>query len=116
MGMSFPADELAELKRMFPGVSYAEEAGYNYFFMPGVELPSGCSPATVDVLLCPNNKDGYNSRLYFGQIVQSGKALNWNTQGAWILNRLWYAFSWQLEPAQRRLAQLVAAHLRGLTC
>ncbi len=116
MGTTFPEDEISELKSMFPGVKYAQEGTYDYFLIAGLKLPPNCLPATVDVLLCPNQREGYNSRLYFSELVQSGKPLNWNVRGAWILDRAWHAFSWQLQPTDRRLSQMVAAHLRGLTC
>jgi hypothetical protein len=116
MGMNFPEEEINELKSMFPGVCHAQEGPYDYFLIPGLKLPPNCAPDTVDVLLCPNQREGYNSRLYFAEVVQSGKSMNWNAQGVWIMNRAWYAFSWQLQPAERRLSQMVAAHLRGLTC
>lgn len=112
--MSTP-DQAEELKKVFSNVSYAEEGGYRYYLIPQLELPENCTPRVVDVLLCPDLKDGYNSRLYFSQQITSGKALNWHVTGVRILERNWCAFSWQL-PAGLRLAQMLTAHLRGLAC
>jgi hypothetical protein len=114
--MDFPQEQIDELKAMFPGISHAEEGEFDFFFIPGLKLPPSCSPESIDVLFCPNQRGGYNSRLHFASMVQSGKALNWNGQNEFILGRRWFAFSWQLPPAERRLSQMVALHLRGLIC
>lgn len=115
--MDFPTAQIDELKAIFPGVSYASESGFDYFLIPNLAMPKPCSPESTDVLLCPNLRENYNSRLYFSSQVQSGKSLNWNGQNSFILGRLWHAFSWQLsQQPERRLVQMVALHLRGLTC
>lgn len=112
--MALP-DQIEELKKLFPGVMYAEEGGYHYYLVPNVKLPEKCTPQQVDVLLCPDSRDGYRSRLFFASRINSGKTLNWNALGVRILERTWYAFSWQL-PDGLRLAQMLTCHIRGLTC
>ena len=113
--MNFPEDQVNELKAVFPGVSYATEGGNDYFLISNLLLPEPASPRVLDVLLCPNMVQGYNSRLYFASQVQTGKNLNWNGQNTFILGRQWHAFSWQLPQAERRLVQMVAMHLKALT-
>lgn len=112
--MTFPADQIEELKRLFPGAAGAEEGGCAYFLIPAAILPAGCSPAATDLLLCPGARDGYPSRLFLGERVQCPKKLNWNATGVRILERNWHAFSWKVNRAGLRLAQLVAAHLGAL--
>lgn len=112
--MDFSQDQIDELNRLFPDVNYAAEGGFDYFLIQNVTLAKSCTPECIDVLLCPNQREGYNSRLYFPTQVQSGKKLNWNGAN-FIFDRQWYAFSWQLQPTERRLAQMLASHLRGLT-
>lgn len=109
------SDQVEELKKLFPNVNYAEEGGYRYFLIQNLALPEHCAPKSVDVLLCPDLRDGYHSRLYFAEQVNSGKSLNWHVQGIRILERNWFAFSWQL-PTGLRMAQMLTSHLRGLTC
>jgi hypothetical protein len=113
--MSFPEDQVAELKLLCPDVSEVEEAGCKYLLLPGLNLPDECSPARTDALLCPSARDGYPSRLFFAERVQSkAKAEpNWNANGVRIAERNWHAFSWKTNP-NLRLAQMVAAHLRAL--
>lgn len=112
--MNFPQDQIDELKRLFPDINYAAEGGYDYFLIRNVTLSRPCTPEVTDVLLCPNEREGYNSRLYFPMQVQCSKPLNWNGS-TFIFDRQWHAFSWKLQPTERRLAQMIASHLRGLT-
>jgi hypothetical protein len=109
----FPTDQIEELKGLFGNVSAAEEGGMTYFFIPSLGLPSGCTPPTVDALLCPTNRDGYNSRLFYAERIQSPIQRNWNANGIRILERNWHAFSWQV-PEKLRLAQMIGVHLKGL--
>ncbi len=110
--MNFPQEQIDELKRLFPGVSYAAEGGFDYFLLPNVPLPTQCQSGPMDVLLCPNVRDGYNSRLYFPVQVQCGKTPNWNG-GTFLFGRQWHAFSWRLSQGAR-LLQMVLSHLKGL--
>jgi hypothetical protein len=110
--MTFPEDQLAELKRLCPEVRQCEEAGCTYLLLPGLRLPEGCNPSVIDALLCPTTRDGYASRLFFAERVQSRAALNWNANRVRILERNWDAFSWRMS-AEPRLIQMLAAHLRA---
>lgn len=111
--MSFPEDQVAELKLLCPDVSEVEEAGCTYLLLPGLNLPDGCIPARTDAILCPTPRDGYESRLFFADRVQCMVEPNWNANGVRIVERNWHAFSWKTS-ANLRLAQMVAAHLRAL--
>lgn len=111
--MDFPLDQVGELKQLFPGVQRCDEGGYAYFLLPGLSLPGGCTPGHADILLCPMPRDGYPSRLFFAQVVQSPVSRNWNNTSR-ILERNWHAFSWIIDQPGLRLAQLVAAHLEAL--
>jgi hypothetical protein len=111
--MSLPEDQIAEVKQLCPHVQLHEEAGRSYLLLPGLNLPDGCSPASVDALLCPSERDGYPSRLFFAEKVKSPKELNWNANGVRIAERNWQAYSWKTKPILR-LIQMIAAHLRAL--
>lgn len=111
--MNYPQEQINELKRLSPNVSYAEEGGYHYFLIQGLQLPDGCHPNSSDVLLCPQLREGYQSRLFFPTQVGSSKQLNWNGS-TFIFNRQWFAYSWRLQQSDLRLAQMVASHLKGL--
>lgn len=112
--MSYPPEQIAELKGLGTKVQEAPEGGTSFLLIEGVQMPAGCVPARVDVLLCPTPRDGYASRLYFAQQVQSPtKTPNWNGQQH-ILGRNWFAFSWKTSEGPHTLAQMVAMHLGGL--
>ncbi len=111
--MSFPSDQIEELKRFFGKIFAIEEGRVTYFFIPALALPPGCTPSSIDALLCPVKRDGYNSRLFFAERIQSSIQRNWNANSVRIAERNWCAFSWQV-PENLRLAQMIGVHLRGL--
>src|SRR5690348_10512715 len=111
--MQIPEEQVQELAAVFRGVLRCEEGGFTFFLIPKLTLPAGSTPAEVDVLLCPMERDGYVSRLFFAERVSSSKGtLNWNSSLR-ILERNWQAFSWRTRSALR-LVQMVAEHLRAL--
>jgi hypothetical protein len=112
--MNIPQEQIEELKKAFGNVQYGEEGGYVFFLIPSFQLPEGCEPKIVDVLLCPMSRDGYPSRLFYSQEIRPPKPRNWNAKEVRILERNWWAFSWKLEHPDLRLIQMVSAHLRGL--
>ncbi|MDD5259490.1 MAG: hypothetical protein PHD29_05940 [bacterium] len=110
----FPEDQISELKKLSPDVMLAEEGGIEYLLIPKLAMPPNCDPAIVDVILCPVQRDGYPSRLFFAQKVKSPKTLNWNGQDVRILDKTWHAYSWKVIRPGLRLAQMVSAHLAAL--
>ncbi len=113
MTMTYPEDQIAELKDLCPGLMLASEGGIDYFYMPALPMPEGCTPATVDALLCPTPRDGYPSRLFFAQRVPTKKQQNWNAQNVRILEKNWHGMSWKIRPGLR-LAQTLSAHMTAL--
>src|SRR5260370_39636641 len=111
--MAFTENELAELKLLCQEVGQLEEGGCTYLLLTGLKLPQSCSPSRIDALLCPAGRDGYTSRLFFAERVQSPSHLNWNANAVRIGERNWNAYSWNVAPGLR-LAQMVAAHIKAL--
>jgi hypothetical protein len=111
--MSFPDDQVRELVRLFPGVQQAGEGGLTYFLIPALQMPPERVPECTDALLCPMERDGYPSRLFFAQqITGGGPGTNWNANNVRILERNWFAVSWRVNP-NLRLAQMIPAHLEA---
>src|SRR5687768_6180441 len=108
--MSLPDDQVQELKALCPGVAQAEEGGKTYFLLPKLKFTSGATTVELDALLCASPRDGYESRLFLAQKVDSPKPLNWNASGVPILGKAWWAHSWKTRSGLR-LAQMVAEHL-----
>jgi hypothetical protein len=111
--VSFPDDQITELKELFGEVQQRHEGGVTYFFLPQLRLPDGCTPAQIDALFCPTSHHGYTARLFFAERINSPKSLNWNTNQR-ILERNWHAFSWEIKQGNLRLAQVVAIILGAL--
>jgi hypothetical protein len=109
----FEAEQIDELKKMFPEIKQCQENGHIYFYIPDYTLPEGCKPQKANLLFCPTERDGYNSRLFFSEKITTSKPLNWNANCVRILESNWYAFSWRIAP-NMRLAQMFAAHIGGL--
>jgi hypothetical protein len=109
--------QIEELKRIFPGVMVATECGTPFYFIPKIVLPDHCNPKVVDGLLCPVEKDNYQTRLYISQRIDRPpnpdpkKQLNWNGNIR-LLERNWVALSWQIpDGTKQRLVQMVLSHL-----
>lgn len=108
-----PCDALAELGALCRRLERFEEGGKTYFLLVDLVLPDGCSPPTIDALLCPEGRDGYPSRLLFAARLHSRTSPNWTSEVR-IIERSWHAYSWKLDRTDLHLAQLVANHLRAL--
>jgi hypothetical protein len=115
--MDFPKDQIDELTDLYGEASSATEGVFPYILIMGLQMPEGCTPVTVDGLLCPVPRDGYPARLYFSEMIDAPSApfkLNWNGSNAFILGRKWHAFSLNQFPEGLRLAQIVAVFLKAL--
>jgi len=107
--MPRPVDEIDDLIRLCPGAQEMSESGIEYVFLPGLRHP--CGPGVLDALLCPQQHSGYLTRLFLSASVP-GKGANWSTHT--ILSRIWHTWSWNHVPANQRLAEILAQHLRAL--
>jgi len=114
--VTFPSDEIKEIKTAFAGLSVASEGGTDFILISKLQLPDGCDPAVVDALLCPSARDGYPSRLFFSaQVKHQGLGQNWNSDQM-ILGRRCFAVSWRVDQSATRLLAILAAHLEAFTC
>ncbi|MDD2300487.1 MAG: hypothetical protein PHU69_12730 [Fermentimonas sp.] len=105
-------EQFQALKETCTNAQVFEESGYTYIYIPDQKMPPGCKPPVSDVILCPQEHSGYTSRLFFKDIIQTPKQLNWNGQ-AFILGQQWHAFSFN-NVANMPLLNMVINHLRGL--
>lgn len=110
--MEFPKEQIDELKQVSPNLRVAEEGGYTYFFLENHPMPNGCTPVNIDLLLCPQPKNGYSSILYFAVQPTGCPARNWNGN-IHALSRNWYSFSWQTQGGHT-LLQMLQIHLNAL--
>lgn len=111
--MSYPQEQIDEVKRYCTKLSALKEGCTLFFYLEELRLPAGCTPASCDALLCPTEKDGYPSRLYFSAQITSPYTRNWNVSGARIGEKNWWAFSWRVDLVSPTLPQILIAHLNG---
>jgi hypothetical protein len=107
-------DQIAELKSFCSEVFVGIEGGITYYLLMGFQLKDGCAPSKTDLLLCPTARDGYPSRLFFGERITSSKQQNWHASTFRILERNWFVYSWRLDKPHPRLASMLSAHLGAL--
>ncbi len=89
-----------------------QEGGITYVYLPKLGLPLGCNPREVEGLLRPGpGPDGYTTRLYFSAPFPT-KGQNWSVHQ--ILAKTWHTFSYNNVPADVRLIEILANHLRVL--
>jgi hypothetical protein len=110
--MEFTEEEITALKLIIPSVSSTTEGGYDYLLLENLPLPLGSQPETVDALLCPKPRDGYESRLFFSSKVTGCPVRNWNGTIR-VLGRNWFAISWKVSPGLK-LAEMLMIHLKAL--
>ena len=108
--MNFEADQISELKLLAPELRVAQEGGYTFIHITNLRMPEGCTPDTVNALLCPEPRDGYSSRLFLSEQVINRPGLNWNGNIR-VLEQNWFAISWQTQPGHR-LADMLIFHLK----
>jgi hypothetical protein len=104
-------EHLAEMKAVCSGVEELTEGGQVYLHLPALKLPGGCNPGVLDALMALHQHSGYPTRLFLAQRVQ-GRGQNWTVHH--VLGRTWHTWSWNYVKADRRPAEVLAEHLRGL--
>lgn len=109
--MDFPQDQIEELKKVSSSVGIATEGGYTYILLEKLRLPEGCVPVEVDALLCPMPHTGYLSRLFFAEKINGGANGNWNGNIR-VLDRNWFAISWQTNSQNISLIEKLMIHLK----
>jgi len=109
--MNYAEEQIEELKQICPDIKQVTESGITYFYLPNLPLPEGCTPEKIDALLCPTGEHGYTSRLFFPQQISStNQSRNWSTNVR-ILERKWWAISWNIPQTDQRLAQILLSQL-----
>src|SRR5256885_775313 len=105
-----PSEQMEEFRDICPEAREMSEGGQTYAYLPGLRLPEGGNPAQVDGLLSLQGREGYPTRLFVSQRVV-GKGNNWNSFS--ILDKTWFACSWNNVSPALRPAQILVEHLRA---
>ena len=105
------AKEFANIKAMHPGAVLLKEGGQPVALLPAFGFTAGDQPYRMDLLLVPFAHSGYITRLFFEHKID-GRAGNWNQHR--VVERNWWAPSWNHVPASMRWTQMLSAHLRAV--
>lgn len=112
--MDFSENQILELKSIAPDLSIAQDGGYTYIRIDNLQLPDFCKPNVVNALLCPSQKDGYESSLFYSAPITGHlNTRNWNRVGVRILDENWYAISWRVSSGLS-LSEMLLIHLSAL--
>ena len=101
-----------EVKKVCSKAELWSEGGKNHVYLPAFKVASHDLKHQMDLLLCPYDRDGYTSRLFFQEQIK-GKVSNWSTFN--ICGRTWYGYSWKGIPNDIPYYQMLLGHLGALT-
>lgn len=104
------AGQLARLRALCPEAELWNEAGSPLVFLPQLRVESAGAVHTVDALLCPRARDGYETRLFFSK--QLPRQRNWSRHA--LMTRPWFAFSWQGIAANQPWLDILGSHLEAV--
>jgi hypothetical protein len=109
--VSDQAKEFASLNAMHAGAVLLTEGGQPVVLLPAFSFTVAGQAQTMDLLLVPFAHSGYVTRLFFERKIE-GRASNWNQHR--VVERNWWAPSWNHVPASMRWTQMLLAHLRAV--
>ena len=101
----------AGLKAMHADALLLKEGGQPVALLPAFGFEAGDRPHRMDWLLVPFLHSGYVTRLFFEHKIE-GRGANWNQHR--VIERNWWAPSWNHVPASLRWTQMLLAHLRAV--
>jgi hypothetical protein len=109
--MTDETKQLATLRELSPAAEVWREGGQPVVFMPGVKFKVTNARVTRDLLLWPQARDGYETRLYLSAAVTAPEAKNWTVHNSF--GRQWQACSWRGVDASLPWIEILANHLRA---
>lgn len=109
--VSDPGGAFEDVKAMHAGAVLVKEAGQPVVMLPAFGFTAGDQPYQMDLLLVPFAHSGYATRLFFERKID-GRGSNWNQHR--VVERNWWAPSWNYVPATMPWRQMVSAHLRAV--
>jgi hypothetical protein len=109
--VSDQSDELAGLKAMHNDAVLLTEGGQPVALLRAFSFTVGGQVQTMDLLLVPFAHSGYVTRLFFARKIE-GRGANWKEHR--VVERNWWAPSWNHVPVTLRWTQMLLAHLRAV--
>ena len=105
--MTDHAAQVTRLRDLCPGAELWTEAGAPLVYLPDLKIASGGTVRTVDGLLCPRSRDGYDTRMFFSERLPVDR--NWSSHA--VMARNWSAVSWSGIAADQPWLDILAGHL-----
>jgi hypothetical protein len=105
------AKELDGLRAMHAAAVLLKEGGQPVVLLPGFRFTAADQAQIMDLLLVPFAHSGYVTRLFFQRVI-AGRGANWKSHR--VVEREWWAPSWNHVPATLRWTQMLSAHLRAV--
>lgn len=109
--MSDPVEEFAHLKAMNENAVLLREGGKPVVLLPHFGFTGAGRGDAMDLLLVPFEHSGYTTRLFFERKID-GRGRNWNQHR--VVDRNWWAPSWNNVPASASWPEILCAHLRAV--
>ncbi len=106
--MAIDETQLPLLYDLCEGTQVLTEAQYAFVLLTKLSFRAGAESLTMDALLCPQEHEGYATRLFLERQVP-GKGNNWKSYP--FLGRTWHACSWKDIVPEQPLLQILLGHL-----
>ncbi|MCA0312685.1 MAG: hypothetical protein LCH63_02465 [Candidatus Melainabacteria bacterium] len=97
------------LKQICPAATILTEGGKALVLLPNMQVVSAGQILTMTLLLVPFEHTGYKTRLFFERKID-GRGSNWNQHR--VVDKQWWAPSWQGVPADLPWTAILLEHLR----
>ena len=109
--MSDSGNEFVRLKTMHGLAVLLKEGGKPVALLPAFNFIAAGRTETMDLLLVPFEHSGYVTRLFFERKID-GRGNNWSSHR--VVDRNWWAPSWNHVPANLSWLTMLCAHLRAV--
>lgn len=109
--MTEVAEGFASLKVMHELAVLLKEGDKPVVLIPAFNFTAGGRAETMDLLLVPFEHTGYTTRLFFERKIDD-RGSNWSQHR--VVDRNWWAPSWNNVPATLSWPTMLCAHLRAV--
>ena len=110
--MNGPQQEFERLRALHERAVLLKEGGKPVALLPAFGFFSGGREVRMDLLLVPFDHSGYVTRLFFEKKIE-GRGSNWNQHR--VVDRNWWAPSWNDVPANLPWTEMLCNHLRAVS-
>lgn len=107
-----PAAQLIRLRGLCPGAELWTEPGPSggpLVYLPELKVETAGAVRTIDGLLCPRARDGYDTRMFYSEQLPVSPMRNWAPHV--VMGRGWHAHSWSGIGADQPWLDILASHL-----